>query len=87
MRGKKGGKHYNMADGSGSPSAVAISKATAERKRKAVLEKRIGKQPQLPKVFYCDKCKLFYHEVNWFTGEKRNGECPVHPKLKKKVKK
>lgn len=83
MRGKKSEEHHNIADGSGTPSASAVVEAARERERKKVLEERIGKQPQLPKAFFCDQCKLFYFEVEPLTGIERKGKCPMHDKPKK----
>jgi hypothetical protein len=86
MRGRKGEEQHNIAIGSGTPSVAAVAKARAERKRKKALEMETGARPQPIKAFYCPECELFYYEVNWFTGEKRNGKCPVghEPKRTKK---
>lgn len=86
MRGKKGEEHYNMADGSGTPSSSAVAEVTKERKRKQVLEERIGKQPQPPEIFFCDRCGLFYFVENQLAATGHGGKCPVHDKLAPKVR-
>jgi hypothetical protein len=80
-------KVFGTAVGSRNPEGDAVAEARAERKRKKKFEDETDRRPQPPKVFYCDKCQLFYHEVNWFTGEKRNGKCPEHGELKRGKKK